>query len=139
AAQVFGASVAIDNVIGETLRRTTPLPAVTDSAYVDSLRKRITPSAEVPDQYEGFATDPLSSWIESALGVTPEPQSGRLVRQMPRSITGSDGVAKELAELTGTSRDEAASAIRRQLLAGYHVKDRDTGFRVFAFRLHQFI
>ena len=62
------------------------------------------------------------------------------MRVTPRSISGENGAARELSELTGIPPDECAEAIRKQLLASYRgEKDPETGFPVFAFRLHQFI
>jgi hypothetical protein len=65
-------------------------------------------------------------------------ETGQLVRRAPRTIAGDDGVAKELAELTGLDQDVCRAAIERQLLGGYAATD-DLGRPAFAFRLHQFL
>ena len=48
---------------------------------------------------EDFVDDPLSSWIESTFGLTTEDE--RLVRAIPRTITGTGGGAEDLASVTG--------------------------------------
>ena len=72
--------------------------------------------------------------------MTAEEGTGRLIRTIPRSISGPDGAARELAELTGLPEDRCARAIQEGLLASYACEpDPDTGRPPFAFRLHQFI
>jgi hypothetical protein len=79
-------------------------------------------------------------WIESTFGITTEPHTGRLIRNTPCSIAGPDGAAAQLSELTGVSPDRCAEAIEQQLMASYVCEPNpETGFPVFAFRLHQFI
>jgi ATP-dependent helicase YprA (DUF1998 family) len=141
ASMIFGAPVQPQHVIGETLRRATPEPVLTDPQFVSNLRQRLedTP-ATPPTAYESFIHDPLSMWIESTFGITAEATTGRLVRTKPRSITGSDGAARELSELTGCGITRCSEAIEQQLLGSYHCqRDPETGFPVFAFRLHQFV
>jgi ATP-dependent helicase YprA (DUF1998 family) len=81
--------------------------------------------------------------MESALGVTTEAGTGRLVRAAPRPIRRGDvrqkGAAEDLAALTGADEALCTNRIQEQLLTGHAIKDPDTGFPVFAFRLHQFI
>jgi ATP-dependent helicase YprA (DUF1998 family)/very-short-patch-repair endonuclease len=135
ASLVFGDPVEPENVIGETLRRAT-VPTRDDPEFVDSLRVRI--DAEPPTDYETFLADPLASWVETTLGLATEPGSDRLVRAVPRPIHGDEGAAALLADLTGSTREQCAKAIERTLLRGYRIRHPDTGFPVFAFRLHQF-
>ncbi|HAK96021.1 MAG TPA: hypothetical protein DCM87_13775 [Planctomycetes bacterium] len=139
ASLLFGAAVEPGHVIGETLRRTTPEHAASDPDFLDRLRARIQ-RAEPPADFDAFLADPLSSWIETTFGLRKEPGTDRLVRSTPRSLTGDDGAAKALSALTGVSEDLCVQAITRHLLAGYRAAtDPDTGFPLFAFRLHQFI
>lgn len=138
ASQIFGVTVAPEQVIGETLRRITPERRVDDPAFLAALRDRLrAPVAAPPTTFAAFTADPLASWIESAFGVRAEPGSGRLVRAQPRSITGA---AQELHALTGAPLADCATAIQTTLLGGYACEpDPATGMRPFAFRLHQFI
>lgn len=93
-----------------------------------------------PRDLAGFVADPLSSWIETAFGLATEADSGRLVRTQPRSITGNEGADRHLSGLTGVVPERCAAAIEEQLLASYGSEPvPETGFPVFAFRLHQFI
>jgi hypothetical protein len=61
------------------------------------------------------------------------------VRARPRSISGEEGAARQLSELTGVGVEQCTRAIELGLLSGYHCLDPQTGFPAFAFRLHQFI
>ncbi len=139
ASQIFGAEVRPEHVIGETLRRLTPAEDLSDPDFVEGLRRRVLSDEPPPGGFAEFVADPLSSWIESTLGLREESGSGRLVRQAPRAITGPEGAAAELARVLDVPVDAAARAIRRQLLAGYQAVDPATGFRAFPFRLHQFV
>ncbi len=70
----------------------------------------------------------------------PDPDTGHLVRVKPRSISGDEGAAQVLSDLTGAPRDACAERIADFLLgAGRCERDPVTGFPPFAFRLHQFI
>jgi hypothetical protein len=97
------------------------------------------PAAKPSDDYLAFTRDPLSCWIESTFGISWEPTTGRLVRAEPRTIGGPSGGAADLARLVGVDESRCTECIQEQLLAGYAIKQPDTGFPVFAFRLHQFI
>ena len=132
---VFGDDVIPESVIGETLRRAT-VPSRDDAEFVEALRARI--DAEPPREYEAFLADPLASWVETTLGLSTDPGGTRLVRAMPRPIHGDEGAAALLASLTGRPPDDCAAAIERTLMQGYRIRHPDTGFPIFAFRVHQF-
>jgi len=138
---IFGAPVRPEHLIGETIRRVTPERDLADPQFIDALRKRLEgPYVEPPTDFRGFINDPLSIWIETAFGVTTESSTGRLIRVPPRTITGDDGAAKELSLLTGVPVGRCAEAIQKQLIASYGSEpEPETGFPVFAFRLHQFV
>lgn len=139
ASLLFGQKVEAGDVIGETLQRATAELDIADAAVVAQLCDRVLSGAPPPADYEAFVADPLSSWVESTLGVAAEPGSGRLVRVRPRTIGLPDGAAAELAERTGVGLEACEAAVEAQLLAGGAVRHPDTGLPVFAFRLHQFI
>lgn len=138
---LFGNDVQPDHVVGETLRRISPERDLDDPVYIDELRRRLTePDRLPPVKYDQFISDPLSVWIESAFGVQTDPASGRLVRAEPCAITGEEGAAARLSRQTGVVEDRCVEALKEGLLAGYRCEPHpDTGFPVFAFRLHQFI
>ena len=141
ATQLFGAEVKPERVIGETLRRATKLVDPDDVAFWGALRASLSdPQRAVPARYPDFLAHPLSRWIEGALGVEPEPGTGRLIRVKPRSITGVDGVGRSLAELSGIPEAVCSERIADFLLGACECeRDPETGFPPFAFRLHQFI
>lgn len=131
ASLLFGDKVEPNNVIGETLRRATAAA----NAEPALLAPRLDQPA--PTQNEAFLEDPLASWIETTFGIDEEPETGRLRRAMPRPIEGADGAAQLLAEFTGRDLTLAAEAIRATLMQGHELRHPETGFPVFAFRLHQ--
>ncbi|MHC1767595.1 MAG: hypothetical protein AB9869_25505 [Verrucomicrobiia bacterium] len=138
ASRLFGSTVKPEHVIGETLRRTTPLKSLEDPAFVQSLKNQLanpTPASSFGDFVDNF----LSIWIESTLGLREEPGTRRLVRAIPRRISGPEGAGLALSQLTGIDATTCERAIQANLMAGYQHKNPDTGFPAFAFRLHQFI
>ncbi len=141
ASLLFGDIVEPEHVIGETLRRISPERDLADPSYVDELRARLTePDCRPPTKYDEFIADPLSIWIESTFGVQTDPLGDRLIRAEPRSITGEDGAAIRLSRQTGVPEERCIEALKEGLMAGYRCEPHpDTGFPVFAFRLHQFI
>ena len=136
---LFGEPVQPENIIGETLRRATPEHKPDDRSYLSRLTQRVNVPLAIPADYESLQADPLASWIESNLGVTTDPESGKLVRARPRSITGTDGAAHQLSTETGVPEGRCSEALIRTLMAGYDILNPDTGLPTFAFRLHQFI
>jgi ATP-dependent helicase YprA (DUF1998 family) len=141
ASQVFGTKVAHEHVIGETLQRASPPPNIDDPVFIDALKQQVLDrKPPPPTRFEDFASQPLSSWIETSFGLKSEPRTGRLLRRDPRGIWGEEGAAKELSQLTSVSAERCGQAIQDWLQASYQAEpDPQTGFPVFAFRLHQFI
>lgn len=150
ASRIFGLLVKPENVIGETLQRTTRPYDFTDPEVKSRLRERVRALAalragSLPGQAEpaqqqdfaAFAEDPLASWVEQTLGLHEE--EGTLVRQTPRPLTGPEGAAAELAALVELSPEDCRRALEECLLAGYRLTNPESGLRAFAFRLHQFI
>jgi very-short-patch-repair endonuclease len=127
ASTIFGTHVAADAVIGESLRRQTPVLEPTATAALSA-----AVAAPVDDTADRAAllAHPLASWIESTLGVRTD--AGRLVRTRPEPLTGPDGAAQRLAAETRQPAELCEAAIRSLLLAGARA-------RAFAFRLHQFV
>ncbi len=108
ATKFFGAAVLPDDVIGETLRPATKPVPLGDPGFLAVLRERVESDGAVPSQYEQFVADPLSSWIEHRLGLTLEAGTGRLIRAVPRSLTGVNGAAEKLSGRDRLSRRNAA-------------------------------
>lgn len=140
ASAIFGSFVKPENVIGETIKRSTPERKVDGDEFIQELTRRLKKNEPPPSKYLDFVNHPLSIWIESNFGVEAEPVTGRWIRSTPRSVTGTDGAAKRLSQVTGVSVENCIEAIEKHLLASYGSEPNpDTGFPVFAFRLHQFI
>ena len=139
ASLLFGAQVQPAHIIGETLRRATQEHPESEPDFVSGLRARITRQLPPPENYAALLADSLASWIESTLGITSDPLSGRLVRAMPRSLRGDSGAARQLSRLTGLPEAECEQALAETLLQGFKIEDPETNRPAFAFRLHQFI
>jgi len=141
ASDIFGTVIEPEHVIGESLERISEEPPLSDPEYLDRLRRRIENPEFSPTtvDFEEFRNDPLVLWVESALGVTRDPETGELIRQNPSSITGERGVSKELSRLTGIDESKCREAIEATLIAGNKCIKPDDGTPAFAFRLHQFI
>jgi ATP-dependent helicase YprA (DUF1998 family)/very-short-patch-repair endonuclease len=141
ASQLFGTKVKKEYVIGETLRRATPSRDLSDPVFISELRENIEKILKngFPNEPEKFINEPLSIWIESVFGLQTEEGTGRLIRTKPRSISGDHGAAKLLSQTTGLPEETCVNAIQSALLAGYQRQNPNTGFPIFAFRLHAFI
>lgn len=137
ASLLFGAPVAPEYVIGETLRRATAPVDESDPTFVVELRTRLQSNALPPTTHDAFVRDPLSRWIESTFGVRPD-ADGRLIRAIPQAVRGEGGAGEHLARLTGLDQAVCERAIEAQLLAG-QLPHPETGAPIFAFRLHQFV
>lgn len=139
ASRIFGEPVAVQNIIGETLRRGTVESDFSSSQTTEALRQSILDSKEVIKDHDKFRSSVMASWLETTFGLIREEETGKLIRGFPRPVRGEKGAATELANLTGTEYEQAQAAIERYLYAGSECKDPDTNFPIFAFRLHQFI
>ena len=141
ASQIFGTTVQPDNIIGETLKRVTPEIEFDNIEFVHKLKSQLSDNNYTfPTDFNSFVNEPLSIWLESTFGVSTEEGTNRLVRSIPKSISGEEGAAKNLNLLTGTSEDTCADAIKNGLIAGNTCETNpETNFPPFAFRLHQFI
>lgn len=146
ASRLFGQTVEAENIIGETLRRTTPpLPTMDPGP---ALRERVL-QENAPSLRDGtaFLDDPLASWVESTLGLTyeqtPEGTKDRLVRAKPLPLGKSDGAAGLLAEAAGlvptTENLELCERRIKELLNAGYAHRNEHGRPLFAFRLHQFV
>lgn len=138
ASTLFGAEVAEDAVIGETLRRATKTRDFSNPLEKSQLIARLRSGDDPAESFDAFINDPLSSFVEQQFGLT-EDASGRLVRQDPQPIGGPSGVAQQLSALTDIQPSACERALRKQLLAGYRIHQEGARFPVFAFRVHQFL
>jgi very-short-patch-repair endonuclease len=137
---LFGANFQPSSVVGETLTRATASFDFAAEEGIAAIRNRISSAPfEPPGNYKSFIIDPLVSWIEATLGLTNEKDTGRLKRAAPISITGDEGAAKRLADMTGSDIKLCRDALERTLLGGFSIKNPANEVPVFAFRLHQFI
>ena len=139
ATRLFGDTVHPDDIIGETLRRSTQDMDFSIPDNLDALKTRILNPDQLPQSFPEFINDALASWIETNLGLRQDKESGKLARAIPRCLQGNGGAAELLSRLTGLPEDECYNSLIKTLMAGYKHTNPETGFPVFAFRLHQFI
>jgi very-short-patch-repair endonuclease len=136
---LFGVPFDEQQVIGETLERATPEIDFGNQEVIQAIRAAIETTASPPESYEEFRLHPLASWIESTFGVRAEEKTGRLIRQAPRRLQGTDSAVEELARLTSTEPSQCAAVLRQFLLKGSELRRNESSrFPIFAFRLHQF-
>ena len=132
ASEIFGAPVADENVIGETLIRATDED--TDPVTARRINAPVPPSA-----YADLIRDPLASWVETTFGLDRDDE-GNLVRRKPTTVQAA---AKGLADTTGlpgvADQVQCEKAIQKTLQAGSRAIHPVTGRPLFAFRLHQFL
>ncbi len=138
ATQIFGTTISVEHIICETLRPVTRV-VPDDEAFRQQLTERVLRhDFHPPTDYQGFIDDPLTIWIERTFGITE--REGRVERTTPKSISGEQGAAHELSQITGAPLEHCVAAIQRTLLAGYECEPiPETDRPPFAFRLHQFI
>lgn len=139
ASRIFGTAVSSDHVVTETLVQATTNQHRSDQDLKAAVRERGDAEYSSPTLAGGYAlmaSDPLASWIEDTFGLTKEPESGKIIRRQPQTVTQA---AEELSKRTGESATRCATAIRATLLAGSRAKHAETDRPLFAFRLHQFV
>jgi ATP-dependent helicase YprA (DUF1998 family) len=137
ATKLFGDVVLPENIIGETLRRSTQQVEFNQPGSQTALRDRVL-TGHSPNSYADLISDPLAAWVESNLGLRTD-ETGTIRRARPRSMQGTDGAANQLSQETGLPEDTCLAALVKVLMSGYNTRHPETGFPVFAFRLHQFI
>ncbi|MEJ5220521.1 MAG: DEAD/DEAH box helicase [Tepidiforma sp.] len=130
ATTMFGTEVRPSDVIDETLVQVTR-----GSIAPEDLRKRLSESEDYPTDYDAFIADPVASWIEQRMGLDRD-ESGHYVRREPRDL---DTAAGQLSEESGAELETCRRHLQAALMAGFRVRNPNTGLPVFAFRLHQFV
>ena len=139
ATRLFGATVEPQNVVGETLVRSTAPERPGDPAWVASLRARVESTAPPPADSAAFVADPLASWVEGTLGLTrrtghrpPHPRAAALDRRRPGRRIGAGGGHR------GSTRTAVRPRSATRSSPASDVTLPGSAFPVFAFRLHQF-
>src|SRR5207248_103324 len=109
ASLLFGAHLDPDDVVVETLDRSTPIRGSAESPFLAALKARVQSPKTSTTAYGAFVADPLSVWVEEELGLR-DTGEGRLVRHAPRQLTGKAGAAMALAQATGLTQDICLAA-----------------------------
>lgn len=151
---LFGDTILPEDIINETLQRDTAEFDGNSEESIRRLSEEVKLFAEnaiskeskpfekywqTENTYDAFKKSVFASWIESTFGIAAEKDSGILTRQKPKQISGENGAACKLAQLTGILPETCQKAIQEIFLAGNRCPRPDTGQPFFAFRLHQFI
>ena len=116
ASRLFGATVAPEDVIGESLQAVAPASTPAD---LPVLRESL--DTGVPTTREAFLTHPLTAWLETNIGLSLDDE-GRLIRAQPRPLRGAEGAASMLASVLDIPELQAAKAIEQHLLAALEVE-----------------
>jgi ATP-dependent helicase YprA (DUF1998 family) len=128
ATRLFGAEIPAGNVIEESL---VPIVGAVVPPSVAALREAL--SGPLPTTQAEFLANPVTAWIETAIGIERE-SSGNYRRRTPQTL---DVVLEQLAGLTGISTKLCSARVREFLLAKFGADAAEKP--VFAFKLHQFI
>jgi hypothetical protein len=130
ASTLFGAAVAPEHVIDESLRWGLPQPTAPDRA---ALRLAVRTPLPAHLDWDSLRQNPLAAWIEATFGLR-EDADGKLRRREPISLwTG----AEQLAALTGEPLRDCAERLQELFQRGSQVATPE-GHPAFAFKLHQF-
>jgi hypothetical protein len=124
---LFGTTVPAENVIDETLRRVTSVPAPRDPAGLRAAVEAAPPTSET------VTAHPLAAFVEETFGLAEE--DGRLVRRRP--VTFREAV-EDLAGATGLDAEICRDRLKAVLEAGSEA-EMESHDPVFAFRLHQWL
>lgn len=138
ATRIFGSEVKKDQIISETLKRSTHYYDPRQSETTASLCQEIIDNDPPSDYYE-FCQSAMASWIESFFGLVYNDRSDQLVRKQPKPIRGEHGAVAALVSDAGLDSKQCERALQSYLLAGSQRRHPEKNFPVFAFRLHQFI
>lgn len=131
ASRLFGASITENDVIDETLERSTS-PDLEVRKVKPLLRNRLSAVPQLT--LESFPRDPLAVWVELTIGLDMRDQSSP---RRARPISLSEAAAR-LAADANVPADAARAGLERFLLDAQHVTSPD-GRALFAFKLHQWI
>ena len=132
ASKLFGQKVSPENVVRETLRRTTK-ESLSIGHIKDQLRGRIESGASPTSA--GFTEDPLAVWVELTFGIEFPPDGGAPVRAKPMRLRQA---AEQLSKDSGLSVNICEPALKAFLLQA-HAMPPVGGRPLMAFKLHQFI
>lgn len=137
---LFGSEVKPENVIGETLQRLTHKFEFDNPKVIAQLKSSVTNiQNQTSLSFDDLKSNAFFSWIETNFGVDFYPNTDILKRAEAKSISGSEGAAAKLSNLTGLATSICSEAIQRALMLGYQTKNPANGFPAFAFKVHQFI
>jgi superfamily II DNA/RNA helicase/ribosomal protein L37E len=129
ASDLFGQPVEYENIITETLERTTDM-SVQINDCLRNLHERIVNDTSIAD----ITKDPLAIWVELTMGVKYE-GAVDLKKADPISI---DEASAMLGEQADVSTEQAKTALENFFLESQNIKD-GKGRLYFPFKLHQFI
>lgn len=141
ASQIFGATVAPRDVIGETLR---PVTGGDEDPTPETLRVCVD-RGSVPEDVEAFCGYPLAAWVERRIGLDP-PRAGetRRRRATPKPLVSrtatnpTAGLVGMLSAETGLDPVRCKEMLSCTLARGTMLQ-LPNGRPVFALRLHQFV
>jgi Lhr-like helicase/very-short-patch-repair endonuclease len=133
ATRLFGTPIPSQNVITETLRRTTPQTETLQTA-IPKLAAAIEAGVSMGTSFEEMVQHPMSVWVELILGLDYE--SGKPLRARPKTLKQA---AVLLSKATHLPEEKCSTYLQEFLLFSYNLKEDVSEKSLFAFKLHQFI
>ncbi len=136
ASRLFGAAIAGESVIDESLDRATDTSIKVDDALRHSLAEALDNPIEAALRDEQLRVHPLSVWIELQVGLE---EGQKLSRRQPTTLADA---ARRLSEFTGKEQAVCRSRIQEMLAVMSKPASQrgGTGQRAFlAFKLHRFL
>lgn len=130
ASTIFGVEITAEQVIEETLVRTT---SGLKHYSADELRQVLSQPLPTSPTWEEFSKHPLAHWIENTFSL--QEQDGRLERARPINLPQA---AERLAKETGLELQHCLQAIEHFFRLAAQIRTPE-GKHGFSFKLHQFI
>lgn len=142
ASRIFGREVRPENVIGETLQRTTRPYDFSDPQVRSRLRERVRAASQGaeaawPLDFAAFAEDPLASWVEQTLGVREEGGAGAPDPTPSDRAGGRGGRAGRAGRAAAGGLPAGAGGMPAGRVPPHQPRQRPAGLRLPAAPVHQ--
>jgi len=140
ASLLFGSKVEPQDVIGESIQRITKEYDFTNKDEIEKLKEAVRGIISSSSlSFEEMQVNHLYSWLETTFGIKKDEKTKTIYRSTPISVSGENGGASVLHNLTQLDTLLCQKAIQQALILGYQTNNPANDLPAFAFKLHQFI
>lgn len=94
---------------------------IDDADFIARLRERLASTVALPADHASFVADPLSAWIEDAIGLTTDTPTDRLIRRKPRAIQWAGRCCRRVG--VGRRRHARGGKLRGVMIRRGRLKD----------------